>query len=148
MTTSEKIAEMLNLEMKISARYRWLFRLFQLITILLISLVIIAAVGIVFLGLGTNWFLFNFEGWIFGVSLVIGVFVLLEILFFLHFFFISIKRIKLGKPKPEYIDGKKIIDITFPEGTDGGVYSKTFIEIDNNNVLRLKNLMIPPDEIF
>lgn len=148
MTTSEKLAQLCNYERKISARYKWFFKLFLIVTLLLVFLLIISAVGIVFLGLGTNWFLFNFEGWIFGVSLIIGLFVILEILFFLHFFLIRRNLLKLGKPKPEYIDGKKIIDITFPKGTDGGVYSKTFIEIDNNNILRLKNLMIPPDEIL
>jgi hypothetical protein len=147
MTTSEKLAQLLNYERKISARYKWFFKLFLIVTFLLVFLLIISAVGIIFLGLGTNWFLFNFEGWIFGVSIVIGLFVILEILFFLHFFFVRRQRIKLGTPKPEYIDGKKIIDITFPKGTDGGVYSKTYIEIDNNNILRLKNLMIPPDEL-
>jgi hypothetical protein len=148
MTDSEKLAKLLNYERKISARYKWFFKYFLIITLLLVLLLIISAVGIIFLGLGTNWFLFNFEGWILGGSIIIGLFIILEILFFLHILLIRRKMSKLGKPKTEYIDGKKIIDITFPKGTDGGVYSKTYIEIDNNNILRLKNLMIPPDEIL
>jgi len=148
MTESEKQEQLLIYERRISARYKWFFKYFLIITFLLVFLIIISAVGIVFLGLGTNWFLFNFEGWIFGVSIVFGLFVTLEILFFLHFFLIRRKIMKSGKPKPEYIDGKKIIDITFPRETDGGVYSKTYIEIDSNNILRLKNLMIPPDELW
>jgi hypothetical protein len=148
MSQSEISAKMLDFEKKISARYRWFFRQFFFISIILISLVVIAAIGIVYLGLGTNWFLFNFEGWIFGVLLAIGLFVLLEILFFLHFFFYRRKRLRLEQPQPEYIDGKIIIDITFPKGIDGGVFSKTYIEIDNNSILRLRNLMIPPDEIL
>ena len=148
MTESEKLAQMLNYEGKIIARYKWFFKYFLIITLLLVLLLIISAIGIIFLGLGTNWFLFNFESWIFGASIVIGLFIILEILFFLHILFVRRKRIKLGAPKPEYINGKKIIDLTFPKGMDGGVYSKTYIEIDNNNVLRLKNLMIPPDEIL
>jgi hypothetical protein len=147
MTTSEMSAQMLDSEGRISARYRWFFKYFFLISILLIILVVVAAVGIVYLGLGTNWFLFNFEGWIFGVLVVIGIFVFLEILFFLHFFLFRRKRIRLEQPQPEYIDGKIIIDITFPKGIDGGVFSKTYIEIDNNSILRLRNLMIPPDEL-
>jgi len=45
------------------------------------------------------------------------------------------------------IEGKKVFDMTFPKDTDGGVYSKTNIEIDNNSILRLKYQMIPPEEI-
>lgn len=147
MTTSEISAQMLKSEIRISARYRWFFKIFFFISVILLILAAVAAVGIVYLGLGTNWFLFNFEGWIFGVLVVIGAFVLLEILFFLHFFLYRRKRIRLEQPQPEYIDGKIIIDITFPKGIDGGVFSKTYVEIDNNSILRLRNLMVPPDEI-
>jgi len=73
---------------------------------------------------------------------------LLEILFYLRFILLRRKRLRMEKPRPEYIDGKIVIDITFPMGTDGGIYSKTYIEIDKNSILRLKNLMIPPDEIW
>ena len=148
MTTSEKLAQMMDFERRISARYTWFFKLFLITTLILIIIVIISAVGIVFLGLGTNWILFNFEGWIVGVSILIGLFILLEILFFLHILLLRRKRIKMGKPKTEFIDGKKVIDITFPKDTDGGVYSKTYIEIDNNSILRLKNLMIPPGDLW
>ncbi len=148
MTTPEKLAELRNLERKLSARYLWLFRLFLIITILLIFLIVISAIGIIFLGLGTNWILFGFEGWMVGLSLLIVLFILLEIIFYLHFSLLRKKIQKLGKPKPEFIDGKKVIEISFPRGTDGGIYSKTYIEIDNQSVLRLKNLMIPPDELW
>ena len=148
MTTPEKLAEMRNLENKFSSKYLRFFRLFLFITILLIILLVISAIGIIFLGLGINWFLFSFDGWLVGLSLLIGLFILLEIIFYLHTFLLRRKRIKLGKPTPEFIDGKKVLEITFPRGTDGGIYSKTYIEIDNNNILRLKNLMIPPDELW
>jgi hypothetical protein len=148
MTTPEKLVELSNLESKFSSKYLRFFRIFLIITILLIILLIISAIGIIFLGLGINWFLFSFDGWLVGLSLIIGLFILLEIIFYLHCYLLGRKRIKLGKPTPEYIDGKKVIEITFPSGTDGGIYSKTYIEIDNNNILRLKNLMIPPDELW
>ena len=148
MTESEISVQMINSERRISARYRRFFKFFILISFLLIFLVIVAAVGIIFLGLGTNWFLFNFEGWIFGVAVVIGLFILLEILFYLHILLFRRKRYKMEKPQPEYIDGKIVVDVTFPRGTDGGVYSKTYIEIDDSSILRLKNLMIPPGELW
>ena len=148
MSSQEKLAELDNLEIKLRSRYLRLFRLFIIITILIIILIVISAIGIVFLGLGTNWIIFRFEGWIIGLSLLIGLFILLEIIFYLHFFLVRRKKINIEKPKPEYINGKKVYDITFPRGTDGGIYSKTYIEIDNQSILRIKNLMIPPDELW
>lgn len=148
MTTPEILAELSNLESKYSSKYLRFFRLFIIITLLLIILLIVSAIGIIFLGLGINWFLFSFNSWLVGLSSIIGVFIFLEIIFYLHCSLLRRKRIKLGKPTPEFIDGKKVIEITFPRGTDGGIYSKTYIEIDSNNILRLKNLMIPPDELW
>jgi hypothetical protein len=148
MTSSEKLAQMKSFENKISARYLKFFKLFLIITIILIFIVILSVIGIVFLGLGINWILFSFDGWIAGLSVLIGLFIILDILFYLHFYFSRRKRQKLGKPKPEYIDGKKVIEITFPKETDGGIFSKTLIEIDNQNILRLKSLMIPPEELW
>lgn len=148
MSSQEKLEELGNLGTKLRSRYLMLFRLFIIITILLIILIIISAIGIVFLGLGTNWIIFRFEGWIIGLSLLIGLFIFLEIVFYLHFYLIRRKKINLETPKPEFINGKKVYDIIFPRGTDGGVYSKTYIEIDNQSILRIKNLMIPPDELW
>ena len=33
-------------------------------------------------------------------------------------------------------------------GVEGGIFSKTYIEIDNKNVLRLRTLIIPPEELW
>jgi len=53
------------------------------------------------------------------------------------------------KNKPvEYINGKKIHIYTSPKGTEGGIFSKTYIEIDEHNLLRLRTLMIPPGELW
>ena len=147
MTTPEKITNLSNLETKLSSRYFMLFRLFLIITILLIILVVIIAIGIIFLGLGYNWILLGFEGWIVALSLLIGLFIFLEFIFYLHYYFFRKKRQIIEKPKEEYIDGKKVYSITFPKGLDGGVYSKTYIEIDNQSILRLKYLIIPPEEL-
>jgi hypothetical protein len=147
MTTQNKLSELRSLEMKLSARYLFLFKLFLIITIILIILIVIDVIGIVFLGLGNNWALLTFEGWMVGLSSLVGIFILLEIMFYIHYYLIRKNRLELEKPKPEMKDGKKVYDITLPRGTDGGVFSKTYIEIDNKNIIRLKNLMIPPDEL-
>jgi hypothetical protein len=57
------------------------------------------------------------------------------------------KRIELEKSKPEFIDGRRIFVYTFPEGVEGGIFSKTYIELDKHNVIRLRILMISPHEL-
>ncbi len=41
-----------------------------------------------------------------------------------------------------------IRDSTYPEGVEGGIFSKTYVGIDEHNVLRLRTLMVPPDELW
>ena len=49
---------------------------------------------------------------------------------------------------PEFIDGKYIHVFTYPKAMEGGIFSKTYIEIDTENVLRLRTLIIPPNELW
>ena len=147
MTEADNVVEMRKLEMKLSLKYLRLFSIFLIITVLLIILIVLSAIGIIFLGLGTNWILISFEDWMVGLSVLLGIFILLEIILFIHYSLVRRKRLKIEKPTDEFIEGKKVYDITVPKDTDGGVYSKTYIEIDNYGILRLKYLMIPPEEL-
>ena len=38
--------------------------------------------------------------------------------------------------------------ITYPKGIEGGVFSKTYVELDNHNIVRLRALMIHPGELW
>ena len=49
---------------------------------------------------------------------------------------------------PEFIDGKYIHVFTYPKGIEGGIFSKTYVEIDSENILRLRTLIIPPNELW
>jgi preprotein translocase subunit YajC len=48
----------------------------------------------------------------------------------------------------ENVDGKKVIAFTNPEDAQGGIFSKTYIKIDDTYVLRLRELMIPPEDLW
>ena len=148
MSTSEKLEELRNTEIKLRNRYSKLFMFFLIITIIIIILIAIVAIGIIFLGLGNKWILMSFEGWMVTLSSLIVIFIFFELIFYLHYHIIRRDIRKLEKPQPEFIDGKKVLAYTFPKGVEGGVYSKTYIEIDHQSVLRLRNLMIPPEELW
>ena len=48
----------------------------------------------------------------------------------------------------EFINEKKVHIYTYPKGITGGIFSKTYIDIDGHNILRLRTLMIPPGELW
>jgi len=48
----------------------------------------------------------------------------------------------------EYLDGKKVYEYTFPKNKKGGIFSKTYVQIDNNTLLRIRNQMIPSESLW
>lgn len=148
MSETQIQVELRNVEDKLRGRYSLLSKLFLLITILLIICVIIVFLGITFLEFGHNWALFGLEGWIIALCALFGVFIIFELVFYSHFSSVENKRIELEKPKPAFINGKRVYVYTHPKGKEGGIFSKTYIDIDEHSVLRLRSLMIPPEELW
>ena len=148
MTKSQIQTEMRNSEVKLLGNYTFWSKLFILCIILLIVLLSIILLGIYLFGYAHNWALFSLDAWIIATSLFCVIFILLELVFYFDFSSKVAKRIELEKPKPEFIDGKKVFIFTFPKEAEGGVFSKTYIEIDKKNILRLRSLIVPPDELW
>ena len=141
-------SEMRTKEVKLFKKYSFWSKLFILIIILLIILLSIVFLGVYIFGYGHTWALLSLDVWIILICFFCVIFILLELVFYFDLFSKIKKRIELEKPKPEFIDGKKVFDYTYPEGVEGGVFSKTYIEIDKKNILRLRSLIIPPDELW
>ena len=140
--------EMRNKEIKLLWKYSFWFKLFILITILLIVLLSIVFLGVYIFGYGHNWALLSLDAWIILICFLCVIFILLELFIYYTFSSAIAKRIELETPKPEFIDGKKVYIFTIPQGAEGGVFSKTYIEIDKRNILRLRSLIVAPDELW
>jgi len=143
-----EIEEISKVEDKLKARYSTLSKLFVVIAILFIIWVFVVLLGIYLLGQGYNWALLSLDNWIYVLCALIGFFVLLEIIFYLHYISVSKKRLEAEKPELEFTQGKRLYVYTHPKGAEGGVYSKTYIKIDENSVLRLRNLIVPSQELW
>ena len=146
MSEPQKQGEIHNTEDKLRGRYSLLSKLFLLITILLIICVVIVFAGVG--SYGYNWLLISVNSCIIILCALVGVFIIFELIFYYHFSSLRKKRIKFETPKPEYINGKILHVFTIPKGKEGGVFSKTYIDIDEHNVLRLRYLIIPAEELF
>ena len=108
----------------------------------------IIIIGVYFVGSGNKWAVLTMDQWIISSVVLFSIFVVLEILFFVHYFIVKKKRIDSEKPKTLFFKGKKLYIFTLPTGSKGGIYSKTYINIDNENILNLRYQIIPPNEIL
>ena len=142
-----EVQELVEIENKLGTKYSKLSKIFLVITILLIIWVILVVLGIVF-ELGPAWAFLTLDNWVYALSILIGIFVILDVIFYLHYLSLRNKRIKKEKPELEFYEGKRMHVYTHPKGAEGGIYSKTYIEISGNSILRLRTLMIPPGELW
>ena len=148
MLDKQKKIKLRTIENKLSKRYSLFLKLFFLITIVFAIVIITVFLGINSLGYGYNWAGISLGGWLIAISAIYGILFFLELIFYFHFSAAQKKRIEFEKPKLEYINGKRVYVYTFPEEKEGGIFSKTYIELDKNSVLRIRSCIIPPEDLW
>ena len=60
----------------------------------------------------------------------------------------EIQEFVSSETNAEYLDGKKVYEYTFPKNNRGGVYSKTYVKIDDSFLLRVRNQMISAEILW
>jgi hypothetical protein len=127
--------------------YPKLSKLFLITSILFIIWILFVAMGTFILEMGPNWALLNLENWIIAWCVLTVIFIILEVVFYFQYTSKIDKKLELDKPELEFLHDKRVHVYTYPTGAEGGIFSKTYISIDENSVLRLRGLMIPQQEL-
>ena len=135
-----------DIEEKLRKKYSFLSKIFVLLGVFLVIWVVIVFIGAWLLDYGYNWALFSVSDWVLIVLFIMVAFIIVELIVFLHYR--SVKNKVVEKPREEYISGRKVYVFTYPPGMEGGIFSKTYVEIDDKNILRLRTLMISPEEVW
>lgn len=104
--------------------------------------------GILFWGYAYDWALINLDMWLLIDSIIISVLIIIELALYFRYSNIKEKKTEIEKPKTEFINDKKVTVFTYPAGIEGGVFSKTYVELDDHNILRLRALMVHPGELW
>jgi len=128
--------------------YPKLSKLFLIISILLIIWILFVGMGAFILEMEPNWALLNLENWITVWSVLTVIFILLEVVFYFQYTSKVDKKLELDKTEQEVLHGKRVYVYTYPTGAEGGIFSKTYVSIDENSVLRLRGLMIPQQKLW
>jgi hypothetical protein len=128
--------------------YLIISKIFALISFLFLLLVITIAIGTISLDMEPNWAALTFEYWAIIWCVLTGIFIFID-----TFLYIKIRHkgeiiIEQKEEKEEILHGKKIVVYTHPENAEGGIFSKTYIPIDENSVLRLRELIVNAKELW
>lgn len=143
-----EIRELKKVEDKLRVRYSKLSKVFLVIAVLFIIWIVFVALGVFILEKGPDWALLTLDNWIYTWCVLIVVFIVLEVFFYFHYISVRKGRLEQEKPKPEFYSGKRLHVYTHPKGVEGGIFSKTYIHIDENSILRLRTLMISPGDLW
>ncbi len=124
-------------------------KFFFIFTVLYTVWIIIVIMGIYFLELGSKWAIFTMEQWILSAIALISIAIGLEIVLLVHYTLARKKYLAPKKQKQkEYVQGKQVHSYTLPFDAKGGIFSKTYILIDEERVLNIRYQMIPPSELW
>jgi len=135
-------------ESALRLKYSKISILLLLIAIVFILLIVVVFLGTTVLNYGYNWALIPLGNWLYILSGFLAIIILLNLYFYFHFTKTMKTRIEEEKPKPEYINGKMVHEFTHQTGKEGGIFSKTYIQIDKHHILRLRSIMIQPEDLW
>jgi len=98
----------------------------------------ILCINIFIYGFDYNWAILSLEIWLYLLSFLILFMIIIDILLYYKIIISRPKKNIYEITKPQYIDGKRIFEYTYPKNSSNGVYSKTYILIDENSILKLR----------
>lgn len=117
------------------------------IAILVTLWISIIIISVYFLGMDNNWAGLAMDHWIMvGIGLITLFIIITLIQNLVPMLLITAKERE--KRKPIYYNGKRVHDFTFPIESKGGVYSRTYIAIDDKNLVNFRYQMIQPDDLW
>lgn len=148
MSEVQKNFEIQRFEFKLQRRHTFLSILFLLLGIILFFWVVMVYSGILFFDYGYNWAVLTLEEWVIVASVIIAIFIIIQLVLYKRFSVAKYITKAADKPVHDFIDGKRVVNYTYPKGMEGGIFSKTYLHIDDKTILRLRTLMIPPEDLW
>ncbi|MFO7678209.1 MAG: hypothetical protein R6V50_07510 [Thermoplasmatota archaeon] len=130
-------------EQRLKKRYYKYSEIIILVSIIYFIWILINIIGVYFIGLGNRWAGLSMNQWILSSIIVFSICLGIILFFFFHYIMLKQKIIK-EKNKPKYLHGKRLYIHTYPEQSKGGVFSKTFIQIDDQTIVCIRYQLISP----
>jgi hypothetical protein len=126
-------------------------KLFLIISVILLMWMVILLSGVSILEFDPDWAGLSLSVWLIVISVLFGAFILIDMVMYVKpsvFAKGDIQEFIDTGSADDYLDGKKVYEYTFPSGKKGGIFSKTYVQIDENTLIRIRNQMIPAELLW
>jgi len=128
--------------------YMFLPKLFLILAIILFMWIVVLISGPIVLGWSSTWAGLSLSLWILIISVLIGLFILMDIILYLRPMPIENESFFQDVSTPETSSGLKVHNFTYPSESQGGLFSKTYVKIDDTNVIRIRNQMVSAEQLW
>ena len=112
--------------------------------------IVIVLSGVSVLDFDPDWAGLSLSMWLLVISGLFGAFIIIDI-----FMYVSPSLFVKGtlqefaeESTTEYLDGMKVYEYTHPKDKKGGIFSKTYIKINDGTLIRVRNQMIPAESLW
>lgn len=127
-------------------------KLFLILAVVFSMWIVLVLSGQLFLQYDHAWTGLPLSFWLVLISLLFGVFIIIDIFIYAKptFFFTtttSIEQPQITTPF-EVKHGKQIYEYTSPKKAKGGLFSKTYIPIDDTTVIRVRHQIISENKLW
>ena len=129
-------------------------KVFLILTVVFIMWVFILLSAPMFGVFEPDWAGLSPSLWLIILSVLIGVFIVIDIILYATpSFYVSTSvsdaiAQPVEFPEVEQRMGKDVYEFTYPVGSKGGVFSKTYVQIQDNAIIRVRNQMIKKDDVW
>jgi len=127
-------------------------KLFLILAVVFSMWIVLVLSGQMFLEYSSTWTGLSLSFWLLLISVLFGAFIVIDIIIYAHpRLLIHSDILSVDLPMSSSVaikDGKHIYEFTFPKNVKGGLFSKTYISIDEENVVRLRHQIISYEQLW
>ena len=128
--------------------YVLLPKLFLVLAIVFFMWIVVVISGPIILGWSSNWAGLSISLWIIIISVLIGMFIILDIILYLRPVPVGNEAFFQDVATTDVSTGLYVHNYTYPSEAKGGLFSKTYVKIDDTNVIRIRNQMVSADKLW
>lgn len=152
-------AKLEDINLRLRAKYRRITLLLLIIAIIFTIWTLVVIFAVFSLQLAGRWTLISPTYWVLADIVIVALFLVADGMIFRRYqakirpYHPKPAREKKTKkaekePAPQMMKGRAVYTVTLPMGAKGGIFSKTYIAIDDSRVLQLRYQMIPPTSLW
>jgi len=154
-------AEPEGINIRLRAKYRRITLLLLVVAILFTIWTLAVIFAVFSLQLAGRWTLISPTYWVLADITIVALFLVVDALIFSRYRAKThpsrpkaarVKKARKAKaqkePASQMMKGRAVYTVTLPIGAKGGIFSKTFVAIDDSRVLQLRYQMIPPTSLW